>query len=226
MAPPLLIRQTMSTRNMWESSTGSAVWGGGIVLGRHLEEMGHDSLAGKRVLELGTGAGLGAITAAKLGATVLATDRDPAVLKLAATNARTNGVALATAPLTWGTPITALYKRGGQVAGAKAVEAGATMAKAEAASPLDEAWDMLIGADLTYNREAWPALFQTIRAARTPSGEHAPMLLSANERRKGELSSLREALDRAGLRFETVPSPMSAGYGANQVALFWVVATD
>ena len=28
VAPPLLIQQTMSTRNMWKSSTGSAVWGG------------------------------------------------------------------------------------------------------------------------------------------------------------------------------------------------------
>ena len=175
VAPPLLIQQTMSTRNMWKSSTGSAVWGGGIVLGRQLEEMGRAALEGKRVLELGTGTGLGAITAAKLGATVLATDRDPTVLELAATNARTNGVALATAPLTWGTPTTVLYERG---EGAKA--------EAPTASPVDEAWDVLIGADLTYNREAWPALFQTIQAARTPSGEHTPMLLSASERRHGE----------------------------------------
>ena len=117
---------------------------------------------------------------------MLATDRDPTVLELATTNARTNGVALATAPLTWGTPTTVLYERGEQAVGAKA--------EAPTASPIDEAWDVLIGADLTYNREAWPALFQTIQAARTPSGEHTPMLLSASERRRGELASLREAM--------------------------------
>ena len=35
-----------------------------------------------------------------------------------------------------------------------------------------------------------------------------------------------KAMGRAGLRFETVRSPMDTGYGAEQVALFWVVATD
>jgi len=66
---PLLIRQTMGRGSMWETSTGSSVWGGGIVLQRYLEqELGRAALAGKRVIELGTGTGLGAITAASLGA--------------------------------------------------------------------------------------------------------------------------------------------------------------
>ena len=76
---PLLIRQTMGRGSMWETSTGSSVWGGGIVLQRYLEqELGRVALSGKRVIELGTGTGLGAITAASLGAgEVLATHRDP-----------------------------------------------------------------------------------------------------------------------------------------------------
>ena len=76
---PLLIRQTMGRGSMWETSTGSSVWGGGIVLQRYLEqELGRAALAGKRVIELGTGTGLGAITAASLGAgEVLVTRRDP-----------------------------------------------------------------------------------------------------------------------------------------------------
>ena len=76
---PLLIRQTMGRGSMWETSTGSSVWGGGIVLQRYLEqELGRAALSGKRVIELGTGTGLGAITAASLGAgEVLATHRDP-----------------------------------------------------------------------------------------------------------------------------------------------------
>ena len=70
-APPLLIKQTMTKANMWEVSTGSAVWGGGIVLNRYMEELGQSYWQGKRVLELGTGTGFGAVTAAKVRVRVL-----------------------------------------------------------------------------------------------------------------------------------------------------------
>ncbi|EOD28876.1 hypothetical protein EMIHUDRAFT_234388 [Emiliania huxleyi CCMP1516] len=127
--------------NMWEASTGatlrhpgaggpldgSAVWGGGIVLSRYMEELGSAFWEGKRVLELGTGTGLGSVTAAKLGAArVLATDRDGKVLALAAQNAQANGVggAVSAAPLSWGRP------------GPEAAD-----------SPLAQSWDVVIGAD-------------------------------------------------------------------------------
>ena len=74
-APPFFIRQTMTKANMWQASTGSAVWGGGIVLSRYMEVLGSTFWEGKRVLELGTGTGLGSVTAPKLGAArVLAID--------------------------------------------------------------------------------------------------------------------------------------------------------
>merc|ERR1712185_407495 len=81
---PIMIKQTMTTGSMWQVSTGSTVWGGGVVLQRYMEELGADYWAGKRVLELGTGTGLGGVTAARLGASdVLVTDRDESVLRLA-----------------------------------------------------------------------------------------------------------------------------------------------
>ena len=70
-APPLLIKQTMTKANMWQVSTGSAVWGGGIVLNRYMEELGQSFWQGKRVLELGTGTGFGAVTVAKVRVRVL-----------------------------------------------------------------------------------------------------------------------------------------------------------
>ena len=66
-----IIKQTMTKANMWEVSTGSAVWGGGIVLNRYMEELGQSYWQGKRVLELGTGTGFGAVTAAKVRVRVL-----------------------------------------------------------------------------------------------------------------------------------------------------------
>ena len=196
-APPLLIRQTMTKANMWEASTGSAVWGCGIVLSRYMEALGEPFWEGKRVLELGTGTGFGSVTAAKLGAaSVLATDRDLKVLALAAENARTNGVGgvVSTASLSWGK----LDAAGG--------------------GPLVTPYDLLIGADLTYDREAWPVLFETIYAARKPC------LLSAAERRPNELQKLQAEMTKAGLTFEVVSSPMRSGYGADKVKLFWVQA--
>jgi len=191
-SPPLLIKQTMTMQNLWKSSTGSSVWGGGLVLSRYMEVLGSSFWSGKRVIELGTGTGLGSITAAKLGASaVLATDRDPAVLELAGENARANlgrGSTFRTAELTWGS----------------------------SAASLAGDWDVVIGADLTYNREAWPALADTI------NGLRAPLLLSASERRPNELKELQAFLSSEGLDYERVNSPFSAGYASSNVKLFWI----
>ncbi|EOD24914.1 hypothetical protein EMIHUDRAFT_115710 [Emiliania huxleyi CCMP1516] len=142
-----------------------------------MEELGSAFWEGKRVLELGTGTGLGSVTATKLGAArVLATDRDAKVFALAAQNAQANGVGgtVSAASLSWGRP------------GPEAAD-----------SPLAQSWDVAIGADVTYNRDAWPVLFETIEAA-------------------------RDAMRKAGLAFELVDSPMRNGYGADKVKLFWV----
>ena len=179
---PLLIRQTMSTKAMWQSSTGSAVWGGGVTLVNYMDTLGPDFWEGKRVIELGTGSGLASINAAKLGAArALATDRDPAVLRLAEDNAganlRSRRGAFATAEYNWGDP------------------------PPSASSSGDGTWDLVIGADLTYNRDAWPALVRALKAL------DAPALLSASERRANELASLQAFLTENGLTFEVAPNP-------------------
>jgi len=168
------------------------------VLARYMEGLGDGYWSGKRVIELGTGAGLGAITAAKLGAAqVLATDLDTKVLELATLNAAKNLGAqrelLTVAPLTWG----------------------------EASTPVDStAWDVAIGSDLTYNRDAWPALFKQLQRLRCPA------ILSASERRDNELASLRAALEVAGFRFSVLDSPLTAGYAGTNIKLFRIEAYD
>lgn len=191
---PLVIDQTMQMATIAKQSTGSSVWGGGVVLARYMEGLGASFFEGKRVVELGTGSGLGAITAAKLGAvSVLATDRDAAVLALTEANAAKNLGArqstVATATLDWG-------QASGAVDGTH--------------------WDLVIGADLTYNRDGWPFLFRQLQRLRTPA------ILSASERRPNELTSLRTALDGAGLTYRVVDSPFSIGYASDNIKLFWI----
>ncbi len=70
-------------------------WAGGLALARHI--LDHPaSVAGRRVLDLGTGSGLVAIASALAGASaVLAADIDPDAICAAGLNAQANGVALA-----------------------------------------------------------------------------------------------------------------------------------
>lgn len=81
-------------------------WGGGLALARHvLDHPG--AVAGKRVLDLGAGAGLVAIAAMKAGAArVLAVDVDPYAVVATRLNAEANAVIVETrtADLTDGAP--------------------------------------------------------------------------------------------------------------------------
>lgn len=71
-------------------------WGGGLVLARYILDHPH-RVAGKRVLDLGTGSGLVAIAAALAGAgEVMAADIDPYAVAAARLNAQANGVSLRT----------------------------------------------------------------------------------------------------------------------------------
>ncbi len=82
---------------------GWSVWRGALSLGEYLVANAL-LVRGKRVVELGCGAGVAGCVAASLGATsVLLTDL-PSVVSLAQENARLNGLeaAVAVAPLRWG----------------------------------------------------------------------------------------------------------------------------
>ena len=71
-------------------------WAGGQALARHVLD-NPAVAAGRAVLDLGAGSGLGAIAASKAGAaSVLAADTDPFALAAMALNAEANGVAFET----------------------------------------------------------------------------------------------------------------------------------
>jgi len=58
-----------------------------------IEELRRIDLAGRQVLDMGTGSGILALAAARRGATVLAVDVNPAAAKAASANAEANGLA-------------------------------------------------------------------------------------------------------------------------------------
>ncbi len=141
------------------SLTGAAVWDAALVLAHYLHTLRLDDSSaqqaeqaeglapcstaggggweGRRVLELGCGAGLLAIAAAQLGAKVVATDMDARVCSLCAHNAAKNGVdtsSLATAILPWGST--------------------AAVTELDAAMPCGVGsgvgWDLVLAADCVY----------------------------------------------------------------------------
>jgi predicted nicotinamide N-methyase len=98
------------------------LWPSAIALAREVARL---ELGGLRVLELGCGLGLPSIVAALRGAHVLATDWSPDAVEVTARNAERNGAELETALAAWGT----------------------------ASALVDAApWDLLLGADLLYER--------------------------------------------------------------------------
>jgi predicted nicotinamide N-methyase len=78
----------------------SVLWRSGVALARELD----DGVAGLRVVELGCGLAVPSIAAARLGASVLATDADPEALELAVRSAGLNDVRLEAVTADWAAP--------------------------------------------------------------------------------------------------------------------------
>lgn len=118
------------------------LWPSSIALARHVAGM---ELSGKRVAEVGCGVGLPAMAALANGAEVTATDHYAAALDFAAHNARENtGRSLSTAMLDWRVPET--WERVGQS-------------------------DVLLGADVLYERRNTGPLAAVVEALLAPGGE-------------------------------------------------------
>ena len=86
----------------------AVLWRSGVALARECDGA---TLQGRRVVELGCGLGLPSITAARAGASVVATDAEPDALELATRNAALNHVSVETARVDWNDP-SELIERG------------------------------------------------------------------------------------------------------------------
>jgi predicted nicotinamide N-methyase len=117
------------------------LWPSGLALGRHVSAL---QIGGCRVLELGCGLGIPSIGAAIAGACVLATDWSPEALDAVRRNAGLNGVELETALVRWDDP--------GALAGV-------------------DAFDLVLAADVLYERRNGEQLLDLLARAVAPGGE-------------------------------------------------------
>ena len=135
-------------------STGQRIWDAGRVLASVLC---HSDLNGKRVLELGSGTGVGGLTAAKGGAAlVMLTDGSETAVELLQQNIEANDLEdrAQSYQLSWGRSYLA------------------DTVDLVAHGP----WDLIIGSDLLYAPESHPDLLTTLAALCTPS--HTEVLLT------------------------------------------------
>ena len=127
------------------------LWPAAQGLAKHLWKI-RDELAGQRVIELGCGLGLPSVLAAKLGARVTASDFHPETGEWLLHNAALNGVALDYVQLDWNAFLDA--RRASRVA----------------QGPASEAFPLVIGSDLVYERRHIPALVCALGALCGPGG--------------------------------------------------------
>ncbi|MEZ4863661.1 MAG: methyltransferase domain-containing protein [Caldilineaceae bacterium] len=119
---------------------GFLLWESAVALARWLVQH-RDQVTGRRVLELGAGVGLAGLAAQQVGATVWQTDHRTDVLLLAAHNARQNG-------LTPSHQFVADWR----------------------AWDHDARYDLLLGADILYERAMHPHLAPIFRRNLAPGG--------------------------------------------------------
>lgn len=117
-------------------------WPAGLVLAEHVAGELADELRGRRVLELGCGLGAVGLAAAKVGAAVTLSDREPEALKAALANAQENGLSVETLELVW----------------------------SHVPESLVGAFDVILGADLMYDPAQLSPLLGAVHALLAPDG--------------------------------------------------------
>lgn len=177
LAPPLVPELRLWTADvltpLWqatEDALGAAgveppfwafAWPGSQALARWMLDAPGE-VAGRRVLDVGAGAGLASLAAARVGATVTANDVDPLALVATALNARENGVEVTTL-LGDLVPADPTPGSGDGAAGSRAVVAAEPAeARGRARAAVDAAEIVLVG-DLCYEKGTSERLLAWLR---------------------------------------------------------------
>ena len=153
------------------------VWPGSVVLAELVRDELAPRLAGKRVIELGCGLGAVGIAAARAGADVVVTDREADAVAFAEGNARENGVTVRGERLVW----------------------------ERVPDAMSAGFDLVLGAEIVYDREQVAPLAGAIAELLAPGGE----AWISDPERLGS-STLVEACAGAGLVVSgsrTLPHP-------------------
>lgn len=157
-----------------ELPCGYLLWESAVALAEFLAREPHRVRA-KRVLELGAGVGLPSLVARSLGADVWLTDHDAGVLEIAHNNARRN-----------------------DISGIESFVADWR------AWPEDQQYDLILGADIVYDREMWPALETVLRLSLSPGGQ----VVLADPQRADTLGLL-SLLEQRGWSIDLAIQPVS-----------------
>eukprot|EP00041_Stephanoeca_diplocostata_P007795 m.112707 g.112707 ORF g.112707 m.112707 type:complete len:255 (+) comp17035_c0_seq2:170-934(+) len=134
---------------------GQVVWDAGLVLASHIAEQfhGHATLAKRAVVELGAGPGIPGVVAALCGASVLLTDLQPTLFEVTAPNADANRLAL----------------KGKGPAGGGSLAIAELWWGEEFPPGVPVAPDMILGADIVFDEEHFPALIATVKQLLPPT---------------------------------------------------------
>ncbi|KAH7374368.1 putative methyltransferase-domain-containing protein [Pyrenochaeta sp. MPI-SDFR-AT-0127] len=188
----------LEARSVISSSgtTGLRTWEAALLLGSYLaSETGRRMIHGKRVFELGAGTGMLSILCAKYLAVagIVATDGDEAVVDAITTNLflngldtnETSGCPVRTAALKWGWPIdtTTFSEDYGM-----------------------EAPEIVVGADVTYDKSVIPRLVSTLREF-FELNPALQVLISATIRNEQTFETFLNACKRNGFSFEHIEFP-------------------
>ncbi|KAF1997102.1 hypothetical protein P154DRAFT_441978 [Amniculicola lignicola CBS 123094] len=176
-------------------TTGLRTWEAALFLGAYLvSDRGRDRIRGKRILELGTGTGLISILCSKhlTVSGIVATDGDEAIVDAMKTNIFLNGLDIGgsvspvrTASLKWGYPLNA-----------------PTFAEDYGM----EVPDLVLGADITYDKLANPLLVSTLREFFDLNAE-LHVLIAATIRNEKTFEIFENACRRNGFSLELIDFP-------------------
>lgn len=170
---------------------GSVLWDSGLALAKYFawrEGIGPGlALDSKKILDLGTGTGVVALTLARLGANVTATDFEPEVLGLLEENIKSNGLgeSMATHLLNWGEPGTFLRQ---------------------------QRFDIVVAADVLYSRrDRW---FWRALEAHMDRSRGTVAFVASPYRKDSPLTGFFDMAVTAGLRLERLEDAAGRASGA------------